>query len=107
MARLNHGKRPNIHIAGGRLPEIIDAAEDSLLPQGHVYQRGEQLARTLALDRDTDEAGIRRQTGARVIAAVCEPWLTEQLARAAHWTVAGEQGKNTIDPPPEVCAHAP
>lgn len=93
-----------IVVRGGVLPELVDTAEAALLTAGvGVYQRGETLVRVARVDVSAAEEGIRRDAGATVLVAVREPWLVEQMARAARWLRVNPSGKFVpVDPEPKV-----
>lgn len=89
-----------ILVQGGKLTEIVNRVETSLLTTP-IYQRAGALIRPLKLDRAVGAGDeVRRQAGATVLTAVHEPWLVEQMGRVQKWF--RPQGDSTlrIDPPP-------
>lgn len=91
-------------IQAGRLTEIVDQAEASLLKMGDVYQRGGQLTRAIKLDVSAaeDQKDVRREAGSTMLIGVHEPWLIERMGRAAVWLKYVEKGDDwtPADPPP-------
>ncbi len=73
-------------IAPGRLPQIVDQAEEALIAaRAGVYQRGDMLTRVARVDVSQEEGGLRRAEGATILVQVREHWLLEQMARSATW----------------------
>lgn len=81
------GGLPDIHLRGGELPAVVDAAEVALLTDNGeaLYQRGGVLVRVLRAEAESVQRWIKRRSGALVIRAVEVPYLVERLTRAARW----------------------
>ena len=81
--------RPEILIAPGRIPEMVDQAETVLVVNAarlKMFQRGSEIVRIIALDRESKADGLRRSTGTVQLAAVSALGLQETLERAIAWT---------------------
>lgn len=87
----------------GKLPQIVDKAEDALLRYGSpIYQRGGELIRTVRIDSAvTDEDGVRRAEGATILKPAPASWLVEQMSRAAPWYHAKGNRPRQADPAPK------
>lgn len=79
-----HWIRPEIHIEGGELPAIVEAAESALLesPGDRVYQRGGLLVRVAPIESE-QKGKTRRQSGALLVRSIEPDWLVYRLTRAA------------------------
>lgn len=77
--------RPEI-IVRPELAEVVDEAERALLAdlKREIYTRGGLLVRIIR-DGACKVPGLTRTVGAPLIVPVREPWLREQLDRAARW----------------------
>lgn len=86
--------RPEILIAGGLLPEIVDQAEAALLAsEGDVYfQRGTVLVRLVRTPTTTIAGGLRRASGAIVFRLIEVPYLVERFMRAANFVRRSQSG---------------
>lgn len=79
------GGRREIVVQAGKLPEIVDQAEEALFDaDAGVYQRGGMLVRLYRTGPVTVR-GISRPDGALLVAQVDQTWLTERLTAAAVW----------------------
>ncbi len=78
-------KRPIIIIEGGKLPEIVDAAEQALLHDGgmQLYQRENLLVRMTRASSVQLDDGIRRPKGALLLTMIEPAYLVERFTRAA------------------------
>ena len=79
-------KRPSIEIRAGDLPRLVGDAEDSLIRDGGIYQRGGQLVRIASLDANQIQHGVERAAGSHVILPVTLEYMRLALSRAAKWT---------------------
>ena len=98
--------RPEILIAPGRIPEMVDQAETVLVAnaaQLQMFQRGSEIVRIIALDRESKADGLRRPTGTVQLAAVSALGLQETLERVIAWTRPDDEtGTKPADCPPRV-----
>ena len=82
-------RRPVITIEGGKLPEIVDAAEQALLhddgPQ--LYQRENMLVRMTRSSSVQLHEGIKRPKGALLLTMIDPAYLVERFTRAACFQV--------------------
>ena len=102
-AKAKRNTEEAILIQAGRLTEIVDQAEASLLKIGALYQRGGQLTRAITLDVSLDDTkDVRRDAGSTMLIGVREPWLIERMGQAAVWLRYVEKGDDWTpsDPPP-------
>jgi hypothetical protein len=91
-AEARRDMRPKIVMRPGQLPEVVTEAEGALLAAGvPIYQRGGELVHPVRIDKD-EEAAVRRPAGSSVLHSVGEPWLVEQMGRAAAWFNLRPQG---------------
>lgn len=92
-----------ISVLPGEYPAAVDEAEQALIDgNAGIYQRGETLVRVARLDASNGADGVRRPVGTITLVEVAQPWLLEQLARAANWFVPGKNGFVRVDPPSKV-----
>ena len=71
----------------GRLPEIVDLAEDALLDRApEIYQRGGILVRPIRTGAPGADDAIRREPGALTLHIVSLPELAEAFDLAAAFT---------------------
>ncbi len=76
-------KRPEIEVVAGKLPEVVDQAEDALIERGlSIYQRGNKLVRPIRAGESAED-GIRRRKGALTLQIVTLPGLCEAFDLAA------------------------
>lgn len=79
---------PTIRISGGKLSEIIDAAEVVLAESGQYYQRAGGIV-TVVKDPETAEARIQPMSRAPLILALAERAIWERFDRQAQdWVPA-------------------
>jgi hypothetical protein len=81
--------QPEILILPGRIPDIVDEAERVLVANAtrlRMFQRSGDIVRVIALDRDTERAGLRRPIGTVQLAAVSPLGLQETFERLISWT---------------------
>lgn len=79
------GELPEIRWQQGKLPEVIDQAEEALLKAGErIYQRAGFLVRVVRRDSPTVR-NYNRPPGAFGILIVDQPYLTETFTRVARW----------------------
>jgi hypothetical protein len=78
-------KRSSIEVRAGDLPRLVREAEDALIREGGIYQRGGQLVRIACLDADLIQNGVNRSAGSHLIAPVTLDYLRLALCRAAQW----------------------
>lgn len=106
-AQATERPRQQISVVGGKLPEIVDIAEDVLIScDGQpIYQRGSILVRTHRAETDSlATEAIRRKKGALVIRPIDPLYLTEVLTRQADWIKFDKRSKEylAIDCPEKV-----
>lgn len=92
-----------ILIQSGRLTEIVDQSEITLLKHTDIYQRGGQLTRAIKLDTPVSDAkDVRRDVGSTMLITVREPWLIEHMGQAAVWLKYDQKEDDwtPADPPP-------
>ena len=76
-------KRPEIEVVAGKLPEVVDQAEDALIERGlSIYQRGNKLVRPIRAGESAED-GIRSRKGALTLQIVTLPGLCEAFDLAA------------------------
>jgi hypothetical protein len=76
---------PEIRWQQGKLPEVIDQAEDALIKAGErIYQRAGFLVRVVRRDSPTVR-NYKRPPGAFGILMIDQPHLIEILTRVARW----------------------
>ncbi|MGO9450968.1 MAG: DUF3854 domain-containing protein [Candidatus Binataceae bacterium] len=98
-------ERPEILILPGRVPEIVDQATSVLVANASrlkMFQRGNEIVRVVALDRESERAGLRRPTGTVQLAAVTAVGLQETLERLISWTKPDRDDAKPADCPPRV-----
>jgi putative DNA primase/helicase len=77
--------RPLIRWVAGKLPQIVDQAEDALLKTGlQIYQRGGFLVRVVKRDVPSVR-NYKRHSGVLGLVTVDQYYLTEAFTRAARW----------------------
>jgi putative DNA primase/helicase len=89
------GGRPIIHLAGGKLPVIIDQAETALIGTSpEIYRYGGQLVRPVV-----EEVPAADETRTRVhrLAVVASPYLVEKFTSAAQWMKFDRRGNKWMD----------
>jgi putative DNA primase/helicase len=86
IAALRQRKRPSIDIRAGELPRLVREAEDALIRESGIYQRGGQLVRIACLAGDLIQHGVKRAAGSHLILPVNFDYLRLALSRAAEWT---------------------
>ena len=100
--------RPEIIIEAGQQPRIIDDAEKTLVanaPRLRIFQRGGEIVRVVALDREIERAGLRRPTGTVQLAPVSMLNLLENFERLIAWLrPGGEDGPKPADCPAKIAA---
>jgi hypothetical protein len=97
----------SIIIQGGRLSEIVDEAETTLLSKSAtgqsipIYQRGGMLVHPITVDTVRTDDPVHRALGSTVLTLAREPWLLEQMGRAATWVKWNNATKDyiVVDPP--------
>ncbi len=97
--------RPEILISPGRIPEIVDRAEGVLAVNAvrlKMFQRASEIVKVIALDRQTERAGLRRQIGTVQLAAVSAIELQETLERLIFWARPDGNEVKAADCPPRV-----
>jgi putative DNA primase/helicase len=78
--------KPVIRWVQGKLPEIVEQAEDSLIKSGlRIYQRAGFLVRVVRRDTPSVRHYKRRPPGALGLLTVDAPYLVEAMTRAARW----------------------
>jgi putative DNA primase/helicase len=79
-------KRPLIRWIQGKLPEVVEKAEDALIASGlRIYQRAGFLVRVVRRDTPSVRHYKRRPPGALGILSVDGAYLVEAMTRAARW----------------------
>jgi hypothetical protein len=82
----DHDDRPVIKWIQGKLPEIVEQAEDALIKSGlRIYQRAGFLVRVVRRDTPSVRHYKRRPPGALGLLTVDAPYLVEAMTRAAIW----------------------
>jgi hypothetical protein len=83
--RRDERERPVILVEGGRLPEVVSAAEQALLRDGgpQIYQRENLIVRMVRSANVFVADGIRRHKGALTLTMVELAYLVERFTRAA------------------------
>jgi hypothetical protein len=80
------GEPPVIRWVQGKLPEIVEQAEDALIKSGlRIYQRAGFLVRVVRRDTPSVRHYKRRPPGALGLLTVDAPYLVEAMTRAARW----------------------
>jgi putative DNA primase/helicase len=78
--------KPVIRWVQGKLPEIVEEAEDALIKSGlRIYQRAGFLVRVVRRDTPSVRHYKRRPPGALGLLTVDAPYLVEAMTRAARW----------------------
>jgi putative DNA primase/helicase len=78
--------RPLIRWIQGKLPEIVEKAEDALIASGlRIYQRAGFLVRVVRRDTPSVRHYKRRPPGALGLLTVDGAYLVEAMTRAARW----------------------
>ena len=94
----------SIVMEGGKLVDIVDRAESALIHgDSQIYQRGGVLIHPIKLAQVSSASvvdDVQRELGATVLAAVREPWLTEQMSRTAKWYRKSGDDYALADPRP-------
>jgi hypothetical protein len=97
--------RPEIRIAPGNIPQMVDLAEDVLVRAAvglRVFERGGEIVRVVALAQEKCGDGLRRPSGTVQLAPVTAIGLQEIFERLISWTkLQGEEVK-LADCPPRV-----
>ena len=85
VPRADDRERPVIIVEGGKLPEIVDAAERALLNDGgpQIYQRETLLVRMTRSSSVQLGDGIRRPEGSLMLILIEPAYMLERLTRAA------------------------
>ncbi len=97
----NGGKKPEILVLPGRLPDAVNKAEQALIDAGApVYQRFDSLVRIVKLPDGNGEDGIRRDNGALILKPVVSAWLRERYAMVASWAKFNADNKKVAANPP-------
>jgi putative DNA primase/helicase len=87
--------RPLIQIVGGKLPEIIDQAEDALIAsEPHLYRYGGQLVRPVL--EEVPAADMTRTQVHRLL-PVTRSYLVDVLTTAAHWQRFDRRREDWVD----------
>jgi putative DNA primase/helicase len=92
-------ERPVIFTAPGRLPWMIDEAEQAVVANyalWGLFQRGGIIVRAVTLtaeDAEREKKRIRRQPGAFVLRPATAPMIDDIFGRAVHW----QDGKTLAD----------
>jgi putative DNA primase/helicase len=98
-------ERPTIDVQAGELSRMVAQAQAALIAShAGIYQRGGQLVRIAALERDTVQHGVHRTAGSVVILPVTRDYLPLALGRAAdfkRWDKR-EKAMRRVDPPAAV-----
>jgi len=98
--------RPEIIIEAGQQPKIVDDAEKVLLanaPRRRIFQRGSEIVRVTALDRESERGGLQRPTGTVQLTAVSTLNLLEVFDRLIRWMrPGGSDGPKPTDCPPKI-----
>jgi hypothetical protein len=99
--------RPVIQVTGGKLPEIVDAAEDALMAAGlGLYQRGSSIVRPVFTDIEVVAGGgdRRRTIKASRLVTTKLAYVAECMTRAARWERYDGRVQDwvRIDCPPKV-----
>jgi len=99
-------ERPEIFIAPGRIPEMVDQAETVLVASAarlKMFQRGSEIVRVVALDSESMASGLKRPIGTVQLAAVSALGLQETFEREIAWNKPdGETGTKPADCPARV-----
>ncbi len=92
-------------LVGPDLADMTDKAEAALAarPDLGIYSRGTALVRVVC-DQARRLRWLTRPPGAPSIALAEQPWLREQMGRAAQWWGTGRDGKPRAVQPPTVVA---
>jgi hypothetical protein len=99
--------RPLIRVTGGKLPEIVDAAEEALMAAGlGLYQRGSSIVRPVFTDIEVVAGGgdRRRTIKASRLVTTKLAYVAECMTRAARWERYDGRSRAwvPIDCPPKV-----
>ncbi len=101
-------RRPEILIAPGHQPEIVDVAEQVLVANAarlRLFQRGGEIVRVVSLDRETARGGLQRPAGCVQLAPVSPLNLEEAFNRLIAWKRKGRTGDEVAaDCPARVAA---
>jgi hypothetical protein len=95
------GGRPVVRVVGGMLPSVVDDAEDALLDNGDLYQRGDFVVRAsrepMLVSDEREVVGLR-------LVRVGVPNLREHFSRTADFQKYDGRTKrwHSIDPPGEI-----
>lgn len=75
---------PLIKWVQGKLPEVVDQAEDALKGAVQFFQRGPHLVRIVRRDKPTNRS-YEQPLGVLALHTLDKPWLIESMTRAAVW----------------------
>jgi len=79
---------PTIDLRPGLYPQAVDEAEEVLLEhveQLRLFQRGGELVRIVCVEKTQCGGGLRRETGAMILAPLSTVALTEIFDRLINW----------------------
>ncbi len=97
-----------IFIEAGQQPRIIDEAENLLVANAvrlRMFQRGGEIVRVIAIDRESHRAGLRRPCGTVQLAPPSPLNLLEVLDRLITWLrPGGDEGPKPADCPQKIAA---
>jgi hypothetical protein len=98
--------RPAITLQPGKLPEIVDKAEDVLLScaeRRRVFQRGTDLVRIISLSEPRTSCGLKRPAGTVLLEPLSTIALTDIFGRIVRWQRVNKKGEaHDADCPPQV-----
>lgn len=95
--------RPSITLEGGKLPELVTAAEDALIhAEVPIFQRGGSLVRTVRAPALTLRDIYRRAEGVLMLLPIEVPNLVEILTRVANWYTHTREDLLAVDCPERI-----
>lgn len=95
--------KASITIEGGKLPELVTAAENALIKaQVPVFQRGGSIVRTIRAPAMTLRDIYRRAEGVLMLTPIEAPHLVEVFTRVANWYAYNREELVVIDCPERI-----
>jgi hypothetical protein len=95
-----------VNLAPGKLPEVVDKAEQVLMPHAEalgVFQRVGELVRVISLPELKSNGGLKRPAGTVQLEPLSTVVLTDIFDRIARWQRVNADGNaHVVDCPPRI-----